>query len=236
MKQVLSKILVTGGVMMGLAMSSSNFAMAQSAKPDVKVGEALYMNGDMSRGILACVACHGAQGNSMVPMYPNLAGMPYEYIVNQLKSFQKPEGATSGARKDAAGNPTLMDPIVAQMTAEDMQNLALYISKQKLTQPASAKLGADLDVVNRGREIWRAGIPDRNVPACASCHGATGQGMPSAFPRLSGQHPEYIEAQLIAFADGHRPHGGNENMMGEIANRMNRADIKAVADYAAGIR
>ncbi|MDY0271153.1 MAG: c-type cytochrome [Advenella sp.] len=232
MKQVLSKILVTSGVAMGLVMSTSSFA----AKPDIKTGEELYANGDMSRGILACVACHGVAGNSMIPMYPSLAGMPYEYIVNQLKNFQTPEGAKASNRTDAQGNPTMMDPTVAQMTPQDMQNLAIYISQQSLNQPATAKLGADLNVVQRGREIWRAGIADRNVPACASCHGATGKGMPSAFPALSGQHPEYLEAQLLAFADGYRKNGGTENMMGEIANRMNRADMKAVADYAAGIR
>lgn len=238
MKRVLTKILVTGSVLAGMAFgtvaSGADAAAGKTAAPDAEKGAALYTKGDMSRGILACVACHGANGNSGVAMYPNLAGMPHEYIAAQLEHFQAP--ADKLIRGTADGKPTAMAPIVAKMTPEDMQNLSVFLSKQQLTQPAKAKQGDNLAVVNRGREIWRAGIPDRGVPACASCHGATGQGIPASFPRLSGQHPEYLEAQLHAFADGYRTKGGAENMMGKIANRMNKADIQAVADYAAGIR
>lgn len=238
MKRVLTNILVAGSVLAGMAFGTAALgaeaAAAKSAVPDAEKGAALYTKGDTSRGILACVACHGANGNSGVAMYPNLAGLPHEYIALQLAHFKAP--ADKLVRGTADGKPTLMAPIVAQMTAEDMQNLSVFLSKQQLTQPAKAKQGDKQDVVSRGRQIWRAGIPGRSVPACASCHGATGQGIPSAFPRLSGQHPEYLEAQLQAFADGYRKQGGAENMMGKIANRMDKADIKAVADYAAGIR
>jgi len=237
MKRVLSNILVAGSVLAGMTLGTAAFgaeAAAASAVPDAEKGAALYTKGDTSRGILACVACHGANGNSGVAMYPNLAGMPHEYIALQLEHFQAP--ADKLVRGTADGKPTAMAPIVAKMTKEDMQNLSVFLSKQQLTQPAKAKQGDNKKVVERGRQIWRAGIPERSVPACASCHGATGQGIPSAFPRLSGQHPEYLEAQLHAFADGYRTQGGAENMMGKIANRMNKADIQAVADYAAGIR
>lgn len=232
MKQVFSKVLLVSSLVMGATVAHAQ----DTALPDAKRGEALFTQGDTKRGILPCIACHGVQGNSALAMYPHLAGLPAGYIVNQLKNFQVPQGATKSARMNADGSPTAMAPIVMQMNAQDMQDLAAYVSSQKLTKPAFAKKAADLDFVHRGRDIWRAGIPERNVPACASCHGADGKGMPSAFPALSGQHPEYILAQLKAFADGYRTNGGAENMMGTIANRMSNADMQAVADYAAGIR
>ncbi len=233
MKQVFSKVVLASGLVMGLAAGA---VQAQNVKPDAKRGETLYTQGDAQRGILACVACHGEKGNSVIAMYPHIAGLPAGYVVSQLKKFQIPAGQTKAARMNADGSPTAMTAIVGQMTEADMNDLAAYVSQQKLEKPAFAKEAANLDLVHRGREIWRAGIPSRNVPACASCHGADGKGMPEQFPFLSGQHPEYILAQLQAFAEGHRTHGGTENMMGTIANRMSNADMKAVADYAAGVR
>ncbi|WP_159991564.1 c-type cytochrome [Pelistega ratti] len=234
MKQVFSKVLLASSLVMGLTATVAH--AADVTPPDIQRGETLYMQGDVSRGILACVACHGVGGNSAIPMYPHVAGLPEGYIVSQLKNFQVPAGQSKSARMSIDGAPTMMAPVVAQMTDADMRDLAAYISQQKLTSPAFAKQANDLDFVHRGREIWRAGIPERNVPACASCHGADGKGMPEQFPALSGQHPEYILAQLQAFSEGARTNGGAENMMGTIANRMSNADMKAVADYAAGIR
>lgn len=228
MKQAVRNVLLVGS----LFCASLGFAQT---KPDAARGESLYMAGDMERGILACVACHGDKGNSVIAAYPHLAGLPEGYVVSQLKHFAlDAQGKT--ARANADGSPTIMASIVAQMTDADRRDLAAYISKQTLSNPAFAKESHHLKVVYRGREIWRAGIPERNVPACASCHGAEGRGMPEQFPYLSGQHPEYIFAQLQAFANGYRTHGGVENMMGTIANRMDNADMKAVADYAAGLR
>lgn len=234
MKNVFSKVLLASGLVMGLSAGSS---MAQTATvPDVKRGETLYMAGDMERGILACVACHGVGGNSPLAMYPHVAGLPEGYTIAQLKNFQVPEGATKAARTNPDGTPTLMAPTVLKMNDQDMRDLAAYIAGLELTNPAFAKNAGDVDFVQRGRQIYRAGIPERNVPACASCHGAEGKGMPELYPFLSGQYPEYIEQQLQAFANGHRQHGGVDNQMGSISDRMTNADIKAVADYAAGIR
>lgn len=233
MKNVFSKVLLASGLVMGLVAGS---AVAQQTMPDAKRGETLYMAGDMQRGILACVACHGVGGNSPLAMYPHIAGIPAGYVVNQLKNFQVQKGQTKSARTNLDGTPTLMAPVVAQMNDQDMRDLGAYISALKLTNPAFAKHAGDIEVVKRGREIFRAGIPERNVPACASCHGAEGKGVPELYPPLSGQHPEYLEQQLQAFANGYRSHGGPENQMGTIANRMSNADMKAVADYAAGVR
>jgi cytochrome c553 len=226
MKHVISKIVMACGLALGVA---SGAAIAQTAvgpaKPDIERGQQLYLTGDPARGITTCVACHGPAGESMVPIYPHIAGQSYEYIAAQLKNFQVVEGTTQSHRRNA--NAMLMAPIVAQMTPEDIADLALYVSSLELNNPAIAELAA---------EIWRGGVPERNVPACAACHGADGQGIPGQYPRLSGQIPSYLEEQLNAFADGVRDNAGTENHMAEIANRLSRRDIKAVADYAAGIR
>jgi cytochrome c553 len=101
---------------------------------------------------------------------------------------------------------------------------------QTLAQPATA---TNEKLAERGQKIWRAGIPERNVPACAGCHSANGAGIPAQYPRLSGQYPSYIEDQLKLFRSGHR---GNSPMMNQIADRMSDSDLKAVSDYAAGLR
>ncbi|AIL32103.1 c-type cytochrome [Basilea psittacipulmonis] len=221
------------GVALGLMTCAGAFA--NEISPNLENGQKLYLQGDVSRGIIACIACHGPGGNSVIAMYPSLAGQPAGYIVSQLKHFQAKDGAKP-ARLDASGKITTMTATVANMTEQDMADLAAYISSQELTSLATSKYTTNKDMVALGRDIWRAGIPSRNVPACASCHGPAGQGMPEEFPRLSGQQPDYVYSQLIAFADGYRQKGGNENMMGTIANRMSRQEIQAVADYATGLR
>ena len=235
MKHVISKVVMACGLALGL---TSGVAVAQTAvgpaKPDIERGQQLYMNGDPARGIATCVACHGVEGMSMVPIYPHIAGQSYEYIFAQLKNFKNIEGKNYSPRRNQ--NAMLMAPNVVQMTEEEMKDLALYVSSLELTTPSIAEHAADQELVQRGRQIWRGGIPERKVPACASCHGADGNGIPGQYPRLSGQVPSYLYEQLIAFADGERDNAGTENHMAEIANRMSRQDIKAVADYAAGIR
>ncbi|MDO5666713.1 MAG: c-type cytochrome [Alcaligenaceae bacterium] len=235
MKHVISKIVMACGLALGVA---SGAAVAQTAvgpvKPDIERGQQLYMTGDPARGITTCIACHGMDGVSLVPIYPHIAGQSYEYILAQLKNFKVVEGTNQSHRRTQ--NAMLMAPNVVQMTEQEMADLALFVSSLELTSPAIAEMAADQEMVQRGRQIWRGGIADRNVPACASCHGADGHGIPGQYPRLSGQIPSYLAEQLIAFADGERDNAGTDNHMAEIANRMSRQDIKAVADYAAGIR
>jgi hypothetical protein len=124
----------------------------------------------------------------------------------------------------------MMTALATPLTEADMQNVAFYLSQQKLTELATA---TNPKSVERGQKIWRAGIAERNVPACAGCHSPNGAGIPAQFPRLAGQYPSYIEDQLKLFRAGHRANGP---MMYQIADRMNDADIKAVSDYAAGLR
>lgn len=230
MKRALSSMFLAGSLVLAGVAAGSALAQDANQKPDVKAGEQLFLQGAPARGVLACVACHGAGGNSTIPANPNLAAMPHEYLVKQLQDFRS-DGKTPPARAGAKGAPTIMTTIAAGMTPQDIQNVALYLSHQKLdwTKAATATHAATVDL---GQHIWRAGIADRNVPACASCHSANGAGVPGEFPRLAGQHPEYILEQLKLFRSGDRKNA----IMQDIASRMTDPDLAAVADYAAGLR
>jgi len=166
-----------------------------------------------------CAACHGTDGNSPLPANPNLAGQYSDYITNQLLSFK------SGGRKSA-----VMGPIVASLTPDDMKNLGAYFSDKK------PKLGnaKDRELVALGQKIYRGGNAATAVPACASCHTPDGAGIPSQFPRLAGQHAEYILAQLKAFRSGERA-DDNSKMMRAIAVKLSDQEMRAVAEYISGL-
>ena len=166
-----------------------------------------------------CSACHGVDGNSMVPMYPKLAGQHPEYITKQLTNFK------AGDRK----NP-VMSGMVATLTPEDMVNLGAYFGTQT-TKGGTAKSNGAGSV---GEKIYRGGIPGIGVPACASCHGPTGAGVPVQFPRLAGQHADYIVTQLKAFRSGERTNDGAK-MMRMVAAKLSDQDVAAVADYIQGL-
>lgn len=233
MMRVLSRMLLASGLMLGAFVVCPS-AVAQSAagpvKPDATKGAQLYDQGDASRGIVACASCHGAAGNSSIPANPNLAALPHEYLAKQLADFQIKPGADKPARNGPGGNPTAMTAMAQNLTPADIQNVSLYLAQQPLTRPSTA--GYE-DLVELGQKIWRGGLPERNVPACAACHLADGAGVPAQYPRLAGQFPSYIEEQLKLFRNKDR---ANNAVMNDIANRMSDADIKAVSDYAAGLR
>ncbi|HSD36499.1 MAG TPA: c-type cytochrome [Rhodocyclaceae bacterium] len=172
-----------------------------------------------------CAACHGADGNSIIPVNPSLAGQFPEYLTKQLLNFKSQNG------KPAERNNPIMGGMAAPLSESDAKALAVYFSQQK-TKPDVTKNKASIAL---GQKIWRAGDASKGLPACAGCHGAAGAGIPAQFPRLSGQHPEYLEAQLRSFRDGVRTNDAN-NAMRTIAIRMTEPEIKAVADYAAGLR
>ena len=165
-----------------------------------------------------CASCHGADGNSAAPENPKLAGQHPEYLVKQLVEFK------SGKRKNA-----IMAGFAATLTDEDMRNIAAWASQQK-PKPGFAK---DKALVAAGERIYKGGIADRNIAACAGCHSPSGAGMPSQYPRLSGQHADYIASSLKAYRDGSR---ANNAVMTGVAAKMNDREIKAVADYIAGLR
>lgn len=167
-----------------------------------------------------CAGCHMADGNSMIPTNPKLAGQVPEYLYKQLSEFK------SGARM----NP-IMSAMVASLSEADMKGLAQYYAGQTLN-PESAR---SADAAALGQKLWRAGDLGKGIPACAGCHGPAGAGLPAQFPRLGGQFADYLEAQLKAFRAEERANDANR-MMRAIALKMTDPEIKAVADYAAGLR
>lgn len=167
-----------------------------------------------------CGACHGADGNSTSPAYPSLAGQHPEYIAKQLAEFK------SGARKNA-----IMAPNVTNLSQDDMLNLAAYFAAQ---QP-KPKMAKDAALVAEGQKIYRGGNAGSGVPACASCHGPAGTGIPVQFPRLAGQHNKYVLSQLKNFRSGDRANDGGK-MMQVIARKMTDQEMKAVSEYISGLR
>lgn len=172
-----------------------------------------------------CVACHGADGNSPASANPHLAQQGEEYIYKQLKNFKAVDG------KPAARANPIMGGMVAALSDDDMRNLAAWFAGQKAT-PAVAK---DESKIALGQKLWRQGDFKKGIPACAGCHGPAGAGLPAQYPRLAGQFPEYTEAQLKSFRTEER-NNDPEKMMRMIAAKMSDPEIKAVAEYAAGLR
>ena len=172
-----------------------------------------------------CVACHSADGNSLLPENPKLAGQHEDYLYKQMREFKGWNGAAP-VRENA-----IMGAMVAGLEEEDMKGLARYFASFEL-QPESSK---NLETVELGQKIWRGGIASKGVPACAACHGPAGAGLPAQYPRLSGQFADYNAAQLKAFRDGGRANDPNR-MMRMIALKMTDAEMNAVSDYAAGLR
>ena len=199
----------------GLASSAVSAQSATPAKPDVARGQAIATQ--------VCAACHGADGNSAGGAFPKLAGQHAAYIIKQLKDYK----LQPGAKKPARENP-IMAGIAGALNEQDMINVAAYFEAQK-TKPGYAR---NKDTVALGQKIYRGGIADKGVPACAACHGATGMGVPVQYPRLSGQWADYTAAQLTAFAQGTR---NNSDPMHTISLRLNEAEVKAVSDYIAGL-
>lgn len=189
---------------------ASDAAPPKVVKPDLAAGEAKYT--------AMCASCHGADANSGSPAYPKLAGQHPEYLVKQLQEFK------SGKRANA-----IMSGFAAGLSDDDMRNIAFWASAQK------AKLGKakDKELVALGERIYRGGIADRQIAACAGCHSPNGAGIPSQYPRMSGQHADYTAAQLTAFRDGVRK---NSIQMTGVAAKLNDREIKAVSDYIAGLR
>ena len=179
--------------------------------------------GDPARGQQlseACVACHGADGNSVNPEWPKIAGQHADYIYKQLMDYK------SGRRENA-----LMAGQVANLDEQDMRDLGAYFARQQMS-PGTA----DESVAERGERIYRGGIPAAGVAACTACHGATGSGNPAAlFPRVAGQHAKYNSDQLRYFRSAQRAND-NGRMMRNLASKMSDADIQAVAEYMAGLR
>lgn len=209
-----------------LALVFSSFSLLAQANEEAKAAPAPVdtSKGQTIAGSL-CVGCHGADGNSPVPVNPILAGQVKEYLYKQLTNFKMVDGKPA-----ARANPIMMG-MAAALSDEDMKSLAAWFSSQT-QKPAAAK---DEKLVAAGQKLWRGGDLAKGIPACAGCHGASGAGLPAQFPRLAGQYAEYTEAQLKQFRAGERANDA-EKVMRMIAEKMSDNEIKAVAEYAAGLR
>jgi len=193
----------------------------------VVVGTAVAQNAARGQRIAGqvCAACHAADGNSVAPTNPKIAGQFAEYLQKQLGDFKAHQN-----KKPARDNP-IMTPMASNLSDDDIQSVAAYYAGQKL-RPATA---ADKDLAALGQKIWRGGIAATSVPACGGCHGPAGAGIPVQYPRLAGQFAEYVAGQLKGFKDGARSNDPNGVMRG-VAARMTEREIQAVAQYAAGLR
>ncbi|ENO87163.1 c-type cytochrome [Thauera linaloolentis] len=177
--------------------------------------------GDLERGKAVaaevCVACHGADGNSPVPMFPKLAGQHADYALKQLQEF-------ASARRQS----DIMKPIVEGLSARDMADAAVFFASQ---QPSPGQVD-DPSMLETGRRVFNEGNPDQGVPACAGCHGQNGVGN-ARYPRLAGQHPTYVLDQMQQFADGRRTN--DKRLMQTIASRLGETETRAVAEYIASL-
>jgi cytochrome c553 len=200
-----------GALSLASSMALANTpAAAAPAKPDAAKGQAISTQ--------VCGACHTADGSRGSPANPILAGQHPEYIVKQLQEFK------SGKR-----NNPIMKGFASMLSDADMVNVAAFYGS-KSAKPGNAK---DKALVQLGEKIYRGGIADKAVPACAGCHSPNGAGIPAQYPRVGGQHADYTEAQMVAFRGGARV---NSAQMAVIAAKLSDREIKAVADYMAGLR
>jgi len=201
-------------LLLSLALAAAGAVQAATpaapAKPDLAKGQKIATE--------VCMACHAADGSRGSPANPILAGQHPEYLAKQLAEFK------SGKRKNA-----IMSGMVAALSDSDMRDLAHFYAG-KSAKPGFAKNKATVEL---GQKIYRGGIADRSIPACTACHGPSGAGLPVQYPRLGGQHGDYVEAQMLAFRSGAR---ANNAQMTGVAAKMNDVEIKAVSDYIAGLR
>jgi len=178
--------------------------------------------GDAAKGqakTAVCAGCHSADGNSAIPNYPKLAGQGEKYLIKQLHDFK------SKKRDNAT-----MYPMTANLSDEDMANIAAYFASQKVQH-----LAVDQKYIQIAEKLYRGGDSDRDIPACMACHGAHGDGIATAgFPAIGGQNPEYTIATLKAFRSGDRANDKNE-IMRDVVAKMSDDQITALAYYLAGL-
>ena len=207
----------------------SAFAVLLAASFSVCAAEGVPAAPDLAKAKATaetvCAACHANDGNSPLAINPIIAGQHREYLLKQLKDFKSVDG-----KPQVRVNATMLG-MTATLSKEDMEGLALYFSQQKL-KPTYAK---DPKLVEAGRILWRRGDPNKGIPACAGCHGPAGAGIPAQYPQLAGQHAEYTELQLKSFRNEERT-SDPERMMQIIADKLSDKQIKALADYIAGLR
>ena len=202
---------------------ASLFALASLAALPAQADSLVDGSADAGKSkAITCVACHGAEGNSVNALWPNIAGQNAAYIQAQLKAF-----------KDGSRSDPLMSSQAMMLSDQDMADLAVYFE----SLPGAAQAVADASLVTRGEALYRGGNTQTGAAACMACHGPTGRGNPAAlYPALQGQHAAYTAKQLNAYADGTRETDGKQRIMRDIAARLSKEDVEAVASYVQGLR
>ena len=195
-----------------LLFAASSLSAADKLAGDIESAKKIVNN--------LCIACHAIDGNSAIPSNPKLAGQHADYLSRQLEYFKK------GIRENA-----VMQGMVANLSTKDFDNLGHYFESQTLKLSVAKSNGKG----SLGEKIFRAGIADKKLPACASCHGPSGHGIPGQFPRLNAQHSDYTISQLNAYKNGLRKNEAAK-MMATIAQRLSDAEMQAVADYIEGLQ
>ena len=192
---------------------------------------ASLVDGDAAAGkdkATTCSACHGAAGNSVNPLWPNLAGQNANYIVAQLKAFKPGEDNQPALRSDP-----LMTSMALPLSDEDMRDLAVYFEGL----PAAVNSVADESTIDKAEALYRGGNEEERVAACLACHGPSGRGNPAAtYPALSGQHAAYTAKQLRDYASNKRKSDGKTRIMRDIAVRLSDDEIEALASYVQGLK
>ena len=211
MKSILAMVLLTGAAF-------SAHAETTPAKGDAAKAQAIANQ--------VCAACHAADGNSAAAANPKLAGQPAEYITKQLQNFKL---ALQDPNKEGARKSPVMSAMVVSLSDEDMLNLGAYYASKAI------KVGTAKAPYAAGQKVYRGGNAATGVAACAACHGPSGAGMPAQYPRLGGQHADYILGQLKAFRSGDRSNDASK-MMRTIANKMSDQEMQAVANYVSGLK
>jgi len=213
--KLFASLLIAAALVAPVVSQANEPAAPAVAKPDLAAGGATFA----AKG---CTACHGADGNSAITTNPKLAQQHPAYLAKQLYEFK------SGKRVNA-----VMGGMSLALDDNEIRNVTAWLGSQK----AKSGFAKDRELVAMGERIFRGGIADRQIPACAGCHAPNGVGIPDQYPRLAGQHADYISTQLMAFRESD-PKVGRKNsvQMNQVAAKLNDREIKAVSDYIAGLR
>lgn len=234
MKDIVKNALVTLGVAVAMQSAVALASTSAAVTGDAKAGAAKAA---------VCGACHGVDGNSLAANFPKLAGQGERYLLKQIHDIKAWDTETNPAKKASTGRTVMeMTGILTNLSEQDIADVAAYFASQNTQLSGSKKMdvqvnsGIKVDALELGAKAYRSGNLANGVPACTGCHGPDGKGNPAAgFPRLSGQHADYIEKQLTNFRAGNRTNDGDTQTMRAVAEKLSDAEIKALANFIAGL-
>lgn len=210
-------------LMRSLGTGSLLLLAASAFGADIERGRQIATQGNGS-GAVACASCHGINGaGNGAAGFPRLAGLDAEYLAKQIADFK------AGSRDNA-----IMNPIAAALSADEAAAVAAYYAGQQ-ARTATQRPSVSPAVLERGKRLAEVGDWDNDLPACVSCHGPNGMGVGAAFPRIAGQHADYISGQIKAWQNGSR-HNDPVELMKSVSDKLSDSDAAAVAAYFAGLK